>query len=85
MTIALTRPVAVPPSRTDGFVERRQLRRLGLRKSVPFARMLGVVVVDLIVESCCAGRTERSAGYRGGDRRSDRFDTAVRDRGLNSG
>ncbi|MGW4092563.1 ABC transporter permease [Nocardia sp. NPDC004750] len=45
MTIALTRTVAAPPSRTGGFVERRQLRRLGLRKSVPFARMLGVVVV----------------------------------------
>ncbi|MET9028261.1 ABC transporter permease [Nocardia sp. NPDC004168] len=45
MTIALTRTVAAPPSRTDGFVERRQLRRLGLRKSVPFARMLGVLVV----------------------------------------
>ncbi|WP_086006467.1 ABC transporter permease [Nocardia araoensis] len=45
MTIALTRTVTVPPSRIDGFVERRRLRRLGLRKSVPFARMLGVVVV----------------------------------------
>ncbi|MET8652976.1 MULTISPECIES: ABC transporter permease [Nocardia] len=46
MTIALTRPaVAAAPSVSDGFVERRPLRRLGLRKPVPFARLLGVVLI----------------------------------------
>ncbi|MGW4367378.1 ABC transporter permease [Nocardia takedensis] len=46
MTIALSRPaVAVPAREDDGFVDRRPLRRLGLRKPVPFARLLGVVLV----------------------------------------
>lgn len=46
MTIALSRtaiPVATPV--TDGFVERRALRRLGLRKPVPAARLLGVALL----------------------------------------
>jgi sulfonate transport system permease protein len=46
MTIALSRtaiPVAKPID--DGFVERRTLRRLGLRKAVPAARLLGVILV----------------------------------------
>ncbi|MEV6214233.1 ABC transporter permease [Nocardia sp. NPDC051833] len=46
MTIALTRaavPVAAP--REDGFVDRRALRRLGLRKAIPAARLLGVVLL----------------------------------------
>ncbi|MFE9785466.1 ABC transporter permease [Nocardia salmonicida] len=46
MTIALSRttiPVAAPVS--DGFVERRALRRLGLRKAVPAARLFGVILV----------------------------------------
>ncbi|MFF2088770.1 ABC transporter permease [Nocardia sp. NPDC058176] len=46
MTIALTRaaiPAALP--RDDGFVERRALRRLGLRKAIPAARLLGVVLL----------------------------------------
>ncbi|MGW4126169.1 ABC transporter permease [Nocardia sp. NPDC004711] len=45
MTLALPR-IAVPAPRAgEEFVERRRLRRLGLRKPVPFARLLGVVVV----------------------------------------
>ncbi|MFC9663456.1 ABC transporter permease [Nocardia sp. NPDC127606] len=46
MTIALSRtaiPVSAPS--VDGFVERRTLRRLGLRKAFPAARLLGVVLV----------------------------------------
>ncbi|MEU4320046.1 ABC transporter permease [Nocardia fluminea] len=46
MTIALSRTMipAAPPTR-DGFVERRALRRLGLRKAIPAARLLGVILV----------------------------------------
>ncbi|MEV0538720.1 ABC transporter permease [Nocardia salmonicida] len=46
MTITLSRtaiPVSVPSG--DGFVERRTLRRLGLRKAVPAARLFGVILV----------------------------------------
>ncbi|WP_328711207.1 ABC transporter permease [Nocardia salmonicida] len=46
MTITLSRtaiPVSVPSG--DGFVERRALRRLGLRKAVPAARLFGVILV----------------------------------------
>ncbi|KQY38690.1 ABC transporter permease [Nocardia sp. Root136] len=46
MTITLSRtaiPVSVPSG--DGFVERRVLRRLGLRKAVPAARLFGVILV----------------------------------------
>ncbi|WP_194826448.1 ABC transporter permease [Nocardia sp. XZ_19_231] len=46
MTITLSRtaiPVAKPLD--DGFVERRTLRRLGLRKAVPAARLFGVILV----------------------------------------
>ncbi|UGT43130.1 ABC transporter permease [Nocardia yamanashiensis] len=47
MTIALPRPAVTVPRLDDGdgFVDRRRLRRLGLRKPVPFARLLGVLVV----------------------------------------
>ncbi|MBH0780614.1 ABC transporter permease [Nocardia bovistercoris] len=47
MTIALDRTteIAAPVAADDGFVERKQLRRLGLRKAVPFARLFGVVLV----------------------------------------
>ncbi|TCJ99691.1 ABC transporter permease [Nocardia alba] len=46
MTIALPR-TTIPVTKTidDGFVERRTLRRLGLRKAVPAARLLGVLLV----------------------------------------
>ncbi|MFD4352201.1 ABC transporter permease [Nocardia sp. NPDC058519] len=53
MTIALSRtaiPVSAPSG--DGFVERRALRRLGLRKAFPAARLLGVV---LLVGAWAAG------------------------------
>ncbi|MEV4204067.1 ABC transporter permease [Nocardia salmonicida] len=46
MTITLSRtaiPVSVPSG--DGFVERRALRRLGLRKALPAARLFGVILV----------------------------------------
>lgn len=46
MTIALSRgavPVTAP--RAPEFVERRTLRRLGLRKAIPGARLLGVVLL----------------------------------------
>ncbi|MEU4415483.1 ABC transporter permease [Nocardia salmonicida] len=46
MTITLSRtaiPVSAPSG--DGFVERRALRRLGLRKAVPAARLFGVILV----------------------------------------
>ncbi|MFF0488382.1 ABC transporter permease [Nocardia sp. NPDC004068] len=33
------------PQPEEGFVERRRLRRLGLRKPIPFARLLGVALV----------------------------------------
>ncbi|WKG13378.1 ABC transporter permease [Nocardia sp. PE-7] len=36
-------PVSAPSG--DGFVERRALRRLGLRKAVPAARLFGVILV----------------------------------------
>lgn len=56
MTIALTRAAAPAPVRSDGFVARRPLRRLGLRKSVPFARLFGVVLVlGLWTVGVCAG------------------------------
>lgn len=46
MTIALTRPgLAAPPRPGDGFVARRPLRRLGVAKAIPFARLLGVVLL----------------------------------------
>ncbi|WP_278263321.1 ABC transporter permease [Nocardia sp. AG03] len=46
MTIALPRAAATVGTPTDdGFVERRTLRRLGLRKAVPAARLLGVVLI----------------------------------------
>lgn len=45
MTLALPRLAVAEPLVTDGFVERRRLRRLGLRKAVPFARLLGVVLL----------------------------------------
>nr|WP_198429128.1 ABC transporter permease [Nocardia bovistercoris] len=40
-----TTEIAAPVAADDGFVERKQLRRLGLRKAVPFARLFGVVLV----------------------------------------
>ncbi|WP_336085882.1 ABC transporter permease [Nocardia sp. SSK8] len=46
MTIALPRtaaPAGAPAA--DGFVERRALRRLGLRKALPAARLFGVVLI----------------------------------------
>ncbi|MGV9820605.1 ABC transporter permease [Nocardia xishanensis] len=47
MTIALTRAAApaVAHRVSDGFVARRPLRRLGVGKTVPFARLLGVVLL----------------------------------------
>lgn len=46
MTIALPRPaVSTATPRDDGFVERRALRRLGLRKAIPGARLLGVILL----------------------------------------
>ncbi|MFC6013850.1 ABC transporter permease [Nocardia lasii] len=46
MTIALSRPaIALTAPTDDGFVERRALRRLGLRKAIPTARLLGVVLL----------------------------------------
>ncbi|MFB7723933.1 ABC transporter permease [Nocardia sp. NPDC056100] len=45
MTLALPRPALTTARPAETFVERRRLRRLGLRKPVPFARLLGVVVV----------------------------------------
>jgi len=47
MTIALDPGAALSavPTISDGFVARRPLRRLGVGKSIPFARMLGVVAV----------------------------------------
>ncbi|MFE7802474.1 ABC transporter permease [Nocardia sp. NPDC057440] len=43
MTLALPRPAVTLP--VGGFADRRHLRRLGLRKPVPFARLLGVVLL----------------------------------------
>ncbi|MFE3541862.1 ABC transporter permease [Nocardia sp. NPDC059177] len=46
MTIALPRgAVTVAAPTDDGFTERRTLRRLGLRKAIPAARLLGVGLV----------------------------------------
>ncbi|WP_166906311.1 ABC transporter permease [Mycobacterium sp. DL440] len=48
MTAVLTRPApnaAAAPDPADGFLARRGIRRLGLRKPVPFARLLGVVLL----------------------------------------
>ncbi|MFE3228557.1 ABC transporter permease [Nocardia sp. NPDC059228] len=45
MTLALPRIVVLAPRTGEEFVDRPRLRRLGLRKPVPFARLLGVVVV----------------------------------------
>lgn len=45
MTLALPRLAVSAPAAADGFVDRRRLRRLGLRKPVPFARLLGVALL----------------------------------------
>ncbi|WP_433734113.1 ABC transporter permease [Nocardia sp. CA-129566] len=45
MTLALPRLAVSAPAAADGFVGRRRLRRLGLRKPVPFARLLGVALL----------------------------------------
>ncbi|WP_433622670.1 ABC transporter permease [Nocardia sp. CA-120079] len=45
MTLALPRTALSIPRTDEGFVARRRLRRLGLRKPVPFARLLGVALV----------------------------------------
>ncbi|MGX1811523.1 ABC transporter permease [Nocardia sp. NPDC055321] len=45
MTIAIPRLSVATAPVTDGFVDRRRLRRLGLRKAVPFARLFGVVLL----------------------------------------
>ncbi|WP_067846096.1 ABC transporter permease [Nocardia lijiangensis] len=47
MTIALTRAAAPAAAHriSDGFVARRPLRRLGVGKTLPFARLLGVVLL----------------------------------------
>ena len=48
MTSTLARPADTASAVSegpDGFVTRRRIRRLGLRKPVPFARLLGVVVL----------------------------------------
>ncbi|WP_327141726.1 ABC transporter permease [Nocardia sp. NBC_01327] len=48
MTVALPRLAALPyraAAAPDGFVERRRVRRLGVRKQIPFARLLGVALL----------------------------------------
>ncbi len=45
MTLALRAPASFAPVAPDSFVERRPIRRLGLRKAVPLSRLLGVVLL----------------------------------------